>query len=139
MPCVPYAGADTSFFTIPPVKANVWVEFEGGDPDYPIWSGCFWGQDELPQVARVENPALVQVFKAGEMTCVLDRTEINPKLTVQVEQPNTQSVLKLVFNANGIELNNGDRTILRLTQEDISAKSPRRRWFGLLPFGQGRD
>ena len=28
---------------IPPIGAGVWVEFEQGDPDYPIWVGCFWG------------------------------------------------------------------------------------------------
>ena len=22
---------------------GVWVEFEQGDPDYPIWTGCYWG------------------------------------------------------------------------------------------------
>lgn len=39
MPCAPYAGSGVGFFAIPPTGANVWVEFEGGDPDYPIWSG----------------------------------------------------------------------------------------------------
>jgi uncharacterized protein involved in type VI secretion and phage assembly len=43
MPCVPYAGSQVGFFAIPPVDANVWVEF-GGDPDAPIWSGCFWAR-----------------------------------------------------------------------------------------------
>jgi Type VI secretion system/phage-baseplate injector OB domain len=41
MPCVPYAK-DVSNDVIPPVGANVWIEFEAGDPNYPIWSGCFW-------------------------------------------------------------------------------------------------
>jgi hypothetical protein len=41
MPCVPYAK-DVRDAAIPPVGANVWIEFERGDPDYPIWSGCFW-------------------------------------------------------------------------------------------------
>ena len=36
-------GTGVGFFAVPPIGANVWVEFEGGDPDYPIWSGCFWG------------------------------------------------------------------------------------------------
>jgi len=35
MPCVPYAGKDVGFFALPPMAANVWVEFEGGDPNYP--------------------------------------------------------------------------------------------------------
>ena len=48
MPCAPFAGSGVGFFALPPVGANVWVEFEGGDPDYPIWSGCFWGAGEVP-------------------------------------------------------------------------------------------
>ena len=46
-------------FVVPPVGANVWVEFEGGDPDYPIWTGCFWGLGEVPGAAgarRDEGP-----------------------------------------------------------------------------------
>ena len=39
MPCLPGAGPGVGFFAIPPVGAKVWVEFERGDPDYPIWSG----------------------------------------------------------------------------------------------------
>jgi uncharacterized protein involved in type VI secretion and phage assembly len=55
MPCTPYAGRDVGFFAIPPVNSNVWVEFEQGDPDYPIWSGCFWGMNELPEAAKVDS------------------------------------------------------------------------------------
>jgi len=31
LPCAPYAGKGVGFFFIPPVGANVWIEFEGGD------------------------------------------------------------------------------------------------------------
>ncbi|MCR0982757.1 phage baseplate assembly protein V [Roseomonas populi] len=51
MPCVPYAGPGVGFLFLPPVGAHVWVEFEGGDPDYPVWTGCFWGPGEAPQPA----------------------------------------------------------------------------------------
>ena len=40
MPCTPYAGSSVGWFALPPVNSDVWVEFEQGDPDYPIWSGC---------------------------------------------------------------------------------------------------
>ena len=47
MPCAPYAGPGIGFFAIPPKDAHVWVEFEGGNTDYPIWSGCFWALGDL--------------------------------------------------------------------------------------------
>lgn len=51
MPCVPMAGILAGVYAIPPVGANVWVEFEGGNPEMPIWSGCFWGTGEVPAMA----------------------------------------------------------------------------------------
>ena len=43
MPCLPVAGINTGVFTVPPIGAGVWIEFEQGDPDYPIWVGGYWG------------------------------------------------------------------------------------------------
>lgn len=41
-PCFPYGGNDdTGMFLIPEEGASVWAEFEGGDPQYPIWSGVW--------------------------------------------------------------------------------------------------
>lgn len=48
MPCVPYAGDKVGFFFLPEAGAGVWVEFEGGDPSYPIWAGFFWGEGQVP-------------------------------------------------------------------------------------------
>ena len=45
--CVPYAGDKNGAFAIPPVGAGVWVEFEQGDPDRPIWTGCWWKEGEI--------------------------------------------------------------------------------------------
>lgn len=53
MPCVPFAGINSGFFAVPIPGSGVWVEFEQGDPDYPIWVGCFWGSAaELPLLAN---------------------------------------------------------------------------------------
>src|SRR5438128_6963377 len=51
LPCTPYAGANIGFFALPPKNANVWVEFEGGELNHPIWAGCFWDRNELPSEA----------------------------------------------------------------------------------------
>ena len=38
MPCFPFAGAQQGFFVLPSLESGVWVEFEQGDTDYPIWT-----------------------------------------------------------------------------------------------------
>ena len=42
MPCAPVAATGAGMIAIPPVGAAVWVEFEQGDDDRPIWVGGFW-------------------------------------------------------------------------------------------------
>jgi hypothetical protein len=49
-PCIPYAGTGSGFFSIPPVGAGVWIEFEAGDVSRPVWTGCYWGTAEAPAV-----------------------------------------------------------------------------------------
>ena len=38
------------------VGAGVWIEFEAGDVDRPIWSGCFWGTAEAPMAPPASPP-----------------------------------------------------------------------------------
>lgn len=43
LPCLPFGGEDNvGQLTVPSVDALVWVEFEQGDPSYPIWTGTYW-------------------------------------------------------------------------------------------------
>src|SRR5205814_7880539 len=45
LPCAPYGGAaEQGFFFIPEVDAGVWVEFEAGNLDFPVWVGTFWSK-----------------------------------------------------------------------------------------------
>ena len=58
MPCFPSAGPQSGVWTIPPIGAGVWVEFEQGNQDYPIWTGCWYGSlAEVPTLALAGNPA----------------------------------------------------------------------------------
>ena len=62
MPCVPVAGRRSGSFFLPEVGAGVWVEFERGDPDYPIWVGGFWGSAaETPALAKAVPPGLAGI------------------------------------------------------------------------------
>ena len=60
MPCVPSGGGENhGFLFIPEVEAGVWVEFEEGDLELPIWVGTFWskpgGESELPKPNDAEG------------------------------------------------------------------------------------
>lgn len=59
MPCVPFAGADHGLVLLPETGDGVWIEFEAGDISRPIWTGFWWGQDELPQPGAPQTYALV--------------------------------------------------------------------------------
>lgn len=59
MPCVPAAGIQSGCFIVPPMGSQVWIEFEQGNPDYPIWTGGFWGTAaDIPVFATVPPPAI---------------------------------------------------------------------------------
>jgi hypothetical protein len=122
LPATPYAGKDIGFFTVPPIGSNIWVEFEGGDPDYPIWSGCFWGEDELPQAAKVAEPDKVQVFKTNGITFTWNNLD-NKGLTIEVKDPVVSRPLKMVFNPQGIEINNNDELTIKITENIIELKN----------------
>ena len=48
-PSAPAAGEGFGFRVIPPVDSLVWVSFENGKLDMPIWKGSWWCKDHLPE------------------------------------------------------------------------------------------
>jgi len=57
MPCVPIAGKQEGIYVVPQIGSGVWIEFEAGDPDKPVWVGGFWGiAAEVPALALVPPP-----------------------------------------------------------------------------------
>lgn len=59
MPCLPVAGINTGVFTVPMIGSGVWIEFERGDPDYPIWVGGYWGSEaEVPAMSHLVPPGI---------------------------------------------------------------------------------
>lgn len=58
LPCLPYGGFDQQgMFMVPQVDAQLWVEFEEGDINRPIWVGTFWQQtSDVPEGAAKDEP-----------------------------------------------------------------------------------
>lgn len=119
MPCVPYAGRQVGFFAIPPVGANVWVEFEAGDPDSPIWAGCFWGTGECPAPGGLPT---MKVLKTDGVTLTLSDLPGGGGFTLEVKPPVVPTPLTLTCNATGIELKNTAASV-KLTPASVSVNN----------------
>ena len=115
LPCTPYAGPDQGLFTVPPVDSGVWIEFEAGDPSRPIWSGCWWGDGQIPDTAEPEQKILksetglrVRLDDSEEVITISDDQE-NNLLTIRARdgQITVQATTKVVVEAPLIELGEG--------------------------------
>jgi len=119
LPSVPFAGPQVGFFAVPPTGANVWVEFEGGDADYPIWSGCFWGVGQAPA-----TPALaeIKVIKTDAVTLTLSDLPGAGGLKFEVKPPAVATPLELNFSSAGIEIKNG-AALIKLTPASVDVNN----------------
>lgn len=102
MPCVPYAGPDVGFAFLPEVGAGVWIEFESGDVSYPIWTGCYWRNDEKPGDATPTVKAIIT--KAGHKILLDDDAS-----TITITDPNDN---KITLDMSGITLTRGGKTVV---------------------------
>lgn len=103
-PCVPYAGPGVGFYTMPPIGADVWIEFEGGDPSYPIWVGCFWGASQLPTGPTGPATPFTKIFKTESANFVLDDTPAAGSVTLEVSPPAVTNPVTMKFDSNGVEI-----------------------------------
>jgi uncharacterized protein involved in type VI secretion and phage assembly len=106
MPCVPIAGKQSGAYMVPQIGAGVWVEFEQGDPDHPIWVGGFWG-------IVAEVPALALAGVPASPSIVLQTTLQNSIVVSDLPGPAGGIILKsttgatIIVNDTGIYIQNG--------------------------------
>ena len=106
MPCVPIAGKQSGSWMVPQIGAGVWIEFEQGDPDYPIWTGGFWGlAAEVPALALAGNPASPSIVLQSGLQNALVISDV-PGPTGGILLKSTTGAMILV-NDIGITISNG--------------------------------
>ena len=88
MPCMPVAGMQSGVYVVPQIGAGVWIEFEQGDPDYPIWVGGYWG-------SAAEVPALALAPTGNP---------VSPSIVLQSGLQNTISISDMAGPTGGILL-----------------------------------
>lgn len=118
MPSVPYAGMQAGFYAIPPPLANVWVEYEGGDKEKPIWSGCFWGTGEAPSMgtATVATIPHIAMQTTGQTVLLLSDMP-GPTGGIMLK---TATGAMILINDTGITISNGKGASIQLTGPTVS-------------------
>jgi uncharacterized protein involved in type VI secretion and phage assembly len=111
LPCLAFGGSQMGFFVLPDVGAAVWMEFEHGDPDYPIWAGAWFGSqaDMPPDLITPPYKKTMLVTKSGH-SITLDDTPGAGGITLK-----TSGGQKIVLTAAGIEIDNGSGAVIKLS------------------------
>ena len=113
MPCFPFTGIQQGQWCLPGIGAGVWVEYEQGDADYPIWTGGFFGSGaEVPALALAATPGLSNV---------VIQTQLQNTLSIS-DMPGTGGILLksmsgalIQINETGIKISNGQGAIISMT------------------------
>ncbi|WP_299773894.1 phage baseplate assembly protein V [uncultured Tateyamaria sp.] len=122
MPCFPMAGIQTGNVAVPPIGAGVWIEFEKGDPDYPIWTGGFFG-------SAAEVPALANITPPGLSALTMQTTLQNGVTVTDLPGPTGGIVLKttagasLIVNDTGIYIQNGRGASITLVGPTVTVNN----------------
>ena len=117
LPAAPYSGNGSGVYTVPSAGAGVWIEFESGDVSRPIWTGCWWGSNQLPKdetgsgatpsrkIIRTEQGLLLSLDDDGNTITLSDSNGSNLiKFQMQQGQIKMQAATKVVVEAPQIEL-----------------------------------
>jgi hypothetical protein len=127
--CAPVSGMPgvaAGVFLVPPVGAAVWVEFEQGDPNRPVWTGGRWESTaDVPPLALAPPP-----IPPGQNFAI--QTTLQNLLIVGDSAPTPVSggiVLKsatgamLVVNDSGIYINNGKGASITLIGPTVTVNN----------------
>ncbi|MFD0060179.1 phage baseplate assembly protein V [Streptomyces sp. NPDC056637] len=131
LPCLPFTGPEAGQFVVPPPGAGVWVEFEQGDPSFPVWTGCWYGAaEELPPDARRElaagspgKPVVVQTPAAHKLVMndtvgaeqgILLQAQGGAyiRITKEAVVIATGAGAQIVLRGNEVTINEGQLTVL---------------------------
>jgi uncharacterized protein involved in type VI secretion and phage assembly len=122
MPCFPVGGPQMGALGVPGIGAGVWIEFERGDPDYPIWTGCYYG-------SAAEVPALHQITPPG-LSAVTIQTLLQNGITVSdLPGPTGGIVIRtaagasLIVNDTGIYIQNGRGASIVMTGPTVTVNN----------------
>ncbi len=132
-PCVPLAGPTgppMGVYMVPPIGAGVWVEFEHGNPNKPIWVGCRWGApSDIPLAAQAGNPADPNIVMQSLLQQSIIISDLPPAVPppVMPPAPPTGGIIlrsttgaSIVVNDAGVFISNGKGATINMIGPTIT-------------------
>jgi Type VI secretion system/phage-baseplate injector OB domain len=115
LPSYPIAGTGSGMSFLPQLKSGVWIEFEGGDPDYPIWTGCFYGSGaERPKDAAASNPISPSIVFNSQLGHVIVISDLPPTPATGGIILKSTGGASIIVNDSGIYIDNGKGAKIQL-------------------------
>jgi len=113
--CLPMAGTGTPMgvFCVPPIGTGVWIEFEHGDPNKPIWTGCWFSEGMPPTLALLSPPPISQLViqtQLGNMLSVSDAPDVTGGILLKT----TAGAMISINDATGILISDGKGATIML-------------------------
>lgn len=117
LPCAPYAANNEGQFMVPPINAGVWIEFESGDLSRPIWTGCWWGNNQVPQdnSGTGATPPLKIIRSETGLMVTLD----DDSRTITVSDENGQNMIEIKVGQGRITLKSAAKAIVEAPQIEL--------------------
>jgi type VI secretion system (T6SS) baseplate-like injector VgrG len=119
-PCLPVTGIQSGAYMLPAPGTAVWIEFQGGDPQRPIWSGCYWGKGEVPPLALAGAPVAPNIM----LQTVTQNSLLisgNPATGIMLQ---LASKAGIVISEAGIVIQNGKGASISLVGPTVSINPP---------------
>jgi hypothetical protein len=124
--CAPLAGPTgppMGVYMVPPIGTGVWVEFEGGDPEKPIWTGCRFATSNVPPLALAGNPADPNICVQSLLQHMIMISDMPPTpLTGGIILKSTTGAM-IVVNDSGIYISNGKGAMITMIGPVIDLNS----------------
>jgi hypothetical protein len=117
--CAPLAGMTglpMGVYVVPPIGAGVWVEFQQGDPNMPIWVGCRFATGDVPPLALAPPPIPpgqnIAMQTSGQNLVLVSDAPPTPVTGGIILKSTTNAMI--VVNDSGIYISNGKGAMITM-------------------------
>lgn len=108
LPCMPFGGDGMGIFMIPEKDTGVYVEFEGGDINYPIWTGCYWTDNQCPKDSKVAEPKVRLIKSEKGLTISLDDQDE----VITISDKNGKNFISIEVTSGKIRISSESKIVL---------------------------